>query len=335
MMATRGDKHHFATITLIFSVFLVLILGCGLPSGKSSVMVRSGCVTPDGSKIALIGVQEMASAYANPTADELRVILDGNSGKITWKDTGSKDPLACAPDNSIVSISDTGAKWIGSEKEIVFGRKGKGLQTSFIGMTDKSTIIREDREYYTERMPGSGGTTRNSSVRSFKILPTLLIDRVGETGTRAIELSESDLGPESKSKSFNYYLEKDRVILYAGQKLYATDLKSGTTRALEETYMEMQSRLAVTDRYGAIEKEGYTADGAIEIYDGAGESAKLVNKINKRDLNAKVISLIDCCNNGLLMLYWERGTYVRVAKIDHLSGEVKWRSDSLLMDGQK
>ena len=85
----------------------------------------------------------------------------------------------------------------------------------------------------------------------------------------------------------------------------------------------------------AIETLRITPDGFIEIYDGKGDRAKLVRQISKRDLKAKVISIIDCCNNGLILLFWESEKYVKIAKVDNLSGEVIWRSESLLSKDQK
>ena len=132
------------------------------------MIVRSGCLTPDGSKIALNGIEDMSRASARPTGDGYRLILDGKNGKVTWKDTASGFPLACAEDNSIVSISYSGAKWIDSDKEIVFSQQSDARETSFVGMTDKNTIIREVRQYYQKEMKNTGSRQTTSTIKERK-----------------------------------------------------------------------------------------------------------------------------------------------------------------------
>ncbi|GEM_PF-3692546 len=334
MMMKSCDSNLFAAL-LVLGVLTLAVLGCKLPSSGSSMIVRSGCVTPDGSKIALNGIEDMSRASARPTGDGYRLILDGKNGKVTWKDTASGFPLACAEDNSIVSISYSGAKWIDSDKEIVFSQQSDARETSFVGMTDKNTIIREVRQYYQKEMKNTGSRQTTSTIKSFNTLPTLLVDRVGESTTRTITIPDSVVGAEAKDKYFQYYFEKDRVVIQVNKKLYATDLTSGSTRALSETVEEMQRKWAVNDKYDAYEPEQLRPDGSVDIYEGSANGGKVVKQINKHDLSAKVISIIDCCNNGLLLLFWEREKYVKVAKIDHLSGEVIWKSDSLMSADQK
>lgn len=320
---------HLTNALLVFCVVITFALGCTIPSSSSSKIVRSGCVTPDGSRIALLGIEDMARMYGQPTIDPMRLILDGTSGKVVWKDMESATPLVCAPDNSVVSVSETGAKWLDSGKEILFSVAGKGRNTYFVGMIDASTIVREDRSYFLEQISAGQGRTRSSSTKSFNTFPTLLIDRLGDSGTRSVNFTESELDVQTKTLFFQYYFDKDRIVLQAGDRSYAYDVASGATRPINETYKDLQSNWVKADKYDAVETQRLTKDGVIEIYEGKGENAKLVRQIKKSDLNAKVISIIDCCNNGLIVLYWERETYVKVAKIDHLSGEVIWKSDAL------
>ena len=333
-MARKIVDRHTVNIALIMGVLIIFGLAC-IPPSVDFMMVRSGCMTPDGSKIALTDLEEMSRIYSQGSADKYRLIIDGTNGKVIWKDLTSNDPLVCAEDNSIISVSDTGAKWVGTDKEIVFSKKGEGRKTAFIGMTDKNTIIREDRPYYVEQMSSSGGRRTPSSVKSFNTFPTLLVDKLGENNTRSIQFTDSDLSGIGKDLFLNYLFEKDRMIINSGKQLFSTDLATGRTQAMRETYDDLQRSWETADRYDAIETLRITPDGFIEIYDGKGDRAKLVKQISKRDLKAKVISIIDCCNNGLILLFWESEKYVKIAKIDHLSGEVIWRSESLLSKDQK
>ena len=333
-MATRSNSKHLVNLVLVTGVFIIFVLAC-FPPSKGFRMVQSGCITPDGSKIALTDIEEFSRLQTRHSIDKYRLILDGKNGKVIWTDLSSSDPLACAEDNSIISISESGAKWVETDKEIVFTQKGDGLRTSFIGMTDRNTIVREDRPYYLKEMSGSGGRKSTSSLRSFSSFPALLIDRLGENGTRTITFTESDLDSIGKNAFFNYEFEKDRIIINAGQKLYATDPVNGKTQVIRENYADLQRSWESDDRYDAVETGRVTPEGVVEIYEGKGDRARLVRQINKSELGAKVISIIDCCNNGLILLYWENGNYLKVAKIDHLSGAVIWKSDSLLSTDQK
>lgn len=314
---------------LVLSIIVLCALGCSIPGSSNSKIVRSGCVTPDGSKIALNGFGDNARRYSRSGSDAYRLILDGETGKVVWKDVETGFPLVCGPDNSVITVSNTGAKWIESGKEIKFSKTGEVQNTDFIGMLDANTIVREERQYYTENMKQPGRPPVSSSTKSFSTFPTILIDRLDGDGTKSVTFSDPDADGSVKASFFNYYFEKNKIFIQAGKRLFAYNAASGTTQPISETYKDLQNNWVKTDKYDAVETHRETNDGVIEIFEGKGDNAKLVRQIKKSDLNAKVISIIDCCNNGLIVLYWERETYVKVAKIDHLSGEVIWKSDAL------
>ncbi len=316
-------------LVILFSIFLVL--GCG-PTSKGFLMVRHGCITNDGSKIALDGFEgdfDFLNFTTHNMPDKYRLILDGKTGKVIWKDLTSLERLFCAEDNSILSVSQTGVKWIEGDKEIVFSKQTDKNIIHFIGMTDKDTVIREDRPYSNAKLKNDnrGGV---SPVKVYDSFPTFLIDKLGENKTKIITLSEADLPDVHKDIHFNYYFEKNRIIISSGQKVFAVDVVSGKTTILFENENDFKKSLEKDDKYGAIDPT-YGGDGVLEIYEGA----KIVNKINKKDLEAQVIHIIDCCNNGLNLLYWENGNFLKVAQINHLTGKVIWKSDSLLSTDQK
>lgn len=325
-------KNNLVNVGLLMFVGCFLILGCKLPFKSSEItIVQSGCVTPDGSKIALTGHNSDYRFYTSSNIDKYRVILDGKTGKVIWKDFAT-DRLACAEDNSIISITDNEAKWVLEDKKISFTKPSENRSTNFIGMTDKNTIIREDRPFYAKKME-SDNRGRTSSTRSYHNFPRFFVDKLGENETKVITLSESDLPDFSKEASFNYFFEKNLILIRSDKKMYAVDITNG--KVVSNNLQDFQSSIVKTDKYDALETGREAPDGFIEIYEGKGDDAKVINKINKRDLSAKVIDIIDCCNNDLFLLYWERSTYVKVARIEHLTGKVVWKSDNLISKGNE
>lgn len=316
---------------IAFSIAIILVLGCNLsnPTSKSFKTVRHGCITNDGSKIALDGFDEQSLFQESDPNDGYRLILDGTTGKIVWKDLTSFDRLVCSEDNSIISVSIKGAKWIESGKTLQFSRQGEPRYTDFIGMTDSETFVRVERQYTHERLRGDN-KGRTSSQKSYSEFPTFLIDKINHAETKTIKLTQTDLPGVAHETSFVYFFEKDRIIFAANDKIYGVDIKSGKTSVAYDSFAEFEKTKESKDKYDAIDTTGYGGDGFIEIYEGKGEGKTLVNKISERDLNAKVIHIIDCCNNQLNLLYWERETYIKVSKINFQNGQIIWTSENLI-----
>ncbi len=316
---------------LIMVIGIFLGLGCfsPYPSGVDFLMVRHGCITNDGSKIALYDFfKDFGSRTNSNKLDKYRLILDGKTGKVIWKDLTSSDRLVCAEDNSILSISNTEAAWIEGGKKIVFSKPTDNNAINFIGMTDKDTVVREFRPYSLVKLRKSNSY---SSEKHFSSFPTFLIDKFGVNETKIITLSESDLPGVFKHDQFQYYFENNQMIVQAGEKLYAVDVVSGKVKVLFESFKDFQKSQWKYDKYGAIDTTNSYANGVLEIYEGSGDESKIVNRINEKDVDANVIHIIDCCNNGLNLLHWGAdGNSLRVSQIDHLTGKVIWKSDSLL-----
>jgi hypothetical protein len=318
------SKNNRFVILYVFFVFL-FVLGCEMNKGFRSVTY--GCVTKDGSKIALTDFnKDFQFQTDNNPPDKYRLILDGKSGKIIWKDLKSSDQLVCAEDNSIISISETGAKWVEGGKEVVFSEKSDARNTNFVGIAGSETIVRESRSFSQKKMDMGRKT---SSLKDYNSFPTLLIDKPGEKATRRIEMA--DLEGVDKTSVFTYYSdysEDGRIIFTAGEKVFTVDVEKGTVEPLKISRKEFLRERAEGDPFNAL-ATSWGIEGFIEIYDLRPDEPKLVKKFDKKEFNASVEHIIDCCNHNLLMLYWENGNYLRVARINQENGQIIWKSESL------
>ena len=101
---------------------------------------------------------------------------------------------------------------------------------------------------------------------------------------------------------------------------------------MRENYADLQRSWESDDRYDAVETGRVTPEGVVEIYEGKGDRARLVRQINKSELGAKVISIIDCCNNGLILLYSNH--IIRQASVSTESTNIKTKQMSNLSKQQ-
>lgn len=319
----RQNKNT-GSVVIVFCVFL-FVIGC--QSGKDFRSVNYGCLTKDGSKMALTDFhKDFAVQTSINTRDKYRIILNTKDGNIIWKDLDSSDQLVCGEDSSIISVSKTGAKWVEGETETTFSKPTENADTNFIGMTDKNTFVRERRGYSQKKMDMGRKT---SSTKDYNSFPTFLVDKAGENSTKEFVLKDEDVPGLSKMEVFRYLFKENQIIFADSNKAFALNLTNGKVKPFG-TRKDFLLERAKTDRFSEVDKT-YQGEGPIEIFDLSSGEPELAFSFEKNVLKGRVEHIIDCCNYGLFLLFWgNNGNSLNVAKIDQKSGEIIWTSKDLL-----